>query len=221
MSFLASCCAVLAVIGVSREPQTGGRWSWEARHAEFLSAIADNAGRPYDVVLLGDSLTERLPADAYGDSRTLNLGVHGDRIENLLWRLEHGELDGYTAKLFRLHIGTNNLTQRWTTEEFLSGLRQLVELISERHPEARIELVGLLPRHDRKSPRDAMERIRAVNRRLPELCDGEKVFLVDACDKFLTPQGKPDTDCFIDGLHLSDAGYRRLIESEKRARERQ
>ena len=220
MSFFAPICAVLAVVGVSREPETGGRWSWEGRHAELLSAIADNAGRPYDLVLLGDSLTERLPADAFGNLRTLNLGVHGDRIENLVWRLEHGELDGYTAGRFRLHIGTNNLPKRWTADEIFSGVRQIVELVQLRHPDATIEVVALLPRADRKCPRDAMERIRAVNRRLAELCDGSKVRLVDATQKFLTPQGKPNMEYFIDGLHLNAAGYRVLIEAEKLAWER-
>ena len=37
------------------------------------------------------------PVSAVGRT-VLNLGYGGDKTQNLLWRMEHGELDGYTAK---------------------------------------------------------------------------------------------------------------------------
>ena len=42
------------------------------------------------------------------DYEALNLGYGGDRTEHVLWRIEHGELDGYKAKVIQLMIGTNN-----------------------------------------------------------------------------------------------------------------
>src|SRR4051812_34682859 len=54
---------------------------------------------PHRVLFLGDSLTEFFPRDAslvwreYMQPRgVLNAGVSGDRTENLLWRLQNGNL---------------------------------------------------------------------------------------------------------------------------------
>lgn len=221
MQMVAILCAMLAVTGVSREPETGKRWSWEGRHAQFLETIAANGEKPYDIVFLGDSLTELMTSEPrgnrevfeefYGGLNTLNLGIRGDRIENLVWRLEHGELDGYRARLFRILIGTNNVPKRWTAEEICAGVRQIAEMVAAKHPEAKIEIVSILPRDDRKCPRDGMERIRNANRLLAGICDGEKVVLVDASAKFLDERGLIKMEFYTDGLHLSPDGYRTLF----------
>src|SRR5436189_2753313 len=38
-----------------------------------------------------------------------DFGWGADRIENILWRLEHGELDGVHPKIIVLLAGTNNV----------------------------------------------------------------------------------------------------------------
>src|SRR5678816_1882061 len=57
--------------------------------------------QPHRVLFLGDSLTERFPQGApqvwnahMAPRGVLNAGVNGDRTEHLLWRLQHGNLDG-------------------------------------------------------------------------------------------------------------------------------
>ena len=59
---------------------------------------------PHRVLFLGDSLTERFPHDAPRAWRehmqprgVLDAGVSGDRSENLLWRLQNGNLAGPAA----------------------------------------------------------------------------------------------------------------------------
>jgi hypothetical protein len=40
-----------------------------------------------------------------------NAGVGGDKVQNVLWRLEQGLLSDFHPKLIVLQIGTNNIEQ--------------------------------------------------------------------------------------------------------------
>ena len=44
----------------------------------------------------------------YGQRKCINFGVGGDRTQHVLWRFEHGQLDGIKAKVAVVMIGTNN-----------------------------------------------------------------------------------------------------------------
>lgn len=48
----------------------------------------------------------------YGRRQAVNLGFNSDQTDNVLWRLQHGEIDGITPKLAIVMIGTNNATRR-------------------------------------------------------------------------------------------------------------
>ena len=110
---LSALADIRSVTPVSRE---GESW-WRERHQKKLAEIAANTNRSYDVVFVGDSITELWERRhrhrwnhwfSYGKLRALNLGFSADRTEHVLWRLENGELDGYKAKAVVLEIGTYN-----------------------------------------------------------------------------------------------------------------
>lgn len=48
----------------------------------------------------------------YGNRQAVNLGFGGDCTEHVLWRLNHGEIDGIAPKLAVVMIGTNNTGAR-------------------------------------------------------------------------------------------------------------
>ena len=135
-----------------REP---GNYDWDARHREILRMNKEN---PPSVLMIGNSITHfwgGLPkgpraagAESWnavlGPQNTRNLGYGWDRIENVLWRVYHGELDGYAAKQIYVMIGTNNF-QLNTDEEILTGWRQLIEAIRQRQPTATLTMVGVYP----------------------------------------------------------------------------
>ena len=52
-----------------------------------------------------------------------NFGFGWDRIENVLWRVHHDELDGFDAEKIVLMIGTNNIGIS-TDDEIVSGLEE-------------------------------------------------------------------------------------------------
>ena len=86
-------------------------------HAQLLEKA--RAGG-IDVYFVGDSITRRWGATDYPDLlanwrqnffgwNAGNFGWGADRTENILWRLEHGELDGVNPKVIVIQAGTNNV----------------------------------------------------------------------------------------------------------------
>lgn len=224
MKTILALMAMLTATGVSREKELGGKWSWEGRHERLIAEIKERQIETYDIVFLGDALTELMKSENlgnkavfeeyYGGMKTLNLGIQGDRAENLLWRLENGELDGYQAKLFRIHIGTCNLPRRGKLERVAESVKAIIELVKAKHPEAKIELVAVLPRYDSRF-HNRFSRIKALNALLMELADGERTVWTDAWNEFMDENGKPKSELYSGMLYLKPQGYRTLFEFER------
>ena len=45
----------------------------------------------------------------FAPATVANMGCGFDRIENMLWRVYHDELDGFTADNIYMMVGTNNI----------------------------------------------------------------------------------------------------------------
>jgi lysophospholipase L1-like esterase len=132
-----------------------------------------------------------------------NMGFGWDRVENVLWRVYHDELDGYTPKKILIMIGTNNLAMN-TDEEIVAGLKQLVIAIRERQPRAGILLAGILPRAD------MAERVTRINKSILQLAGTVQVQYINPGQVLLKPDHTPDTTLFTDGLHPNSTGYSKL-----------
>lgn len=174
------------------------------------------------VVFLGDSITQLWLMDrrwpngqviwdrTLKDFPSLNLGVAGDRTENLLWRIMEGKMiDGLKPKVTILQIGTNNLHRPGRQDspaEVYEGVALLVKKIREKLPETKVLLLGLFPREfSLDAPQ--RKRVREVNELLSQLSNWKEVFFLDIGDKFLNPDGSADKEILRDGLHLSERGY--------------
>jgi lysophospholipase L1-like esterase len=176
---------------------------------------------PYRVLFLGDSITERFPQDAPQVWRehmvprgVLNAGVNGDRSENLLWRLQHGNLDGPAPAGVVLLIGTNDLTNGGNGRSARStaeGIRANLLYLRRRLPETRILLLGLLPRSaapDARLRRGTAE----VNRLIQDCGDERMVVYRDVGGVLLDPEGRLTPAIAPDMLHFSALGYGRLVQ---------
>lgn len=143
--------------------------------------------------------------DAMGRKwRILNLGVGGDRTQNVLWRFDHGELDGYSARNVMLMIGANNAGPK---EEIVGGIRACVERILTKHPESRVLLSPILPSGPRAdSPRRLLEN--AVNEEIAKLADGTRIVWVDFRTRLLEPDGTLSASMMPDFLHPLERGYK-------------
>ena len=188
---------------------------WE-KYLFDLSAIG---GKSYDIVLLGDSITQKW---------FFNLGRTGDFTENLLWRLEGGCLDGYTTKFFNLLIGTNNTIQREPAKDdpadIAAGVKAVLDLVLAKHPESKVLLMPILPYGYTNAQHNATGMAQyanneAANEIIKTYADGQRVILVDVRSQFLNADGTFKGEMYLekDGdypdmfLHLSAKGYREIM----------
>ena len=137
--------------------KTNGEKWWNGNCERILADIKKMEGK-IDVGVVGDSITARWRggeswAKHWGSYRAVNMGIGGDRTQNVLWRLQNGELDGYKAKLFVVMIGTNNLFDKKTEPaDAAAGVKAILELIQSKQPQAKILLLGIFPRGRNRIP---------------------------------------------------------------------
>ena len=191
---------------------------WMQRHEEFVARAAQGG---IDVLFLGDSITDfwRMPERGlpvwekeFAPLKAVNFGISADRTQHVLWRLQHGEADGYQPKVVVLLIGTNNTgfernssTPRNTTGETIEGITAVVHELRTRFPEAQILFLALFPRDDGGPAQRAQ--VAEVNAAIAHLDDGQYVHFLDIGDKFLGSDGSIPADIMPDKLHPGTKGY--------------
>ena len=129
---------------------------WAARHKAILADVASHPDT--QLLLIGDSITNNYDKTEppyqdfqpiweqyYAPRKALNLGFSGDTTANVLWRLDHGEVEGLHPKLAVVLIGTNNTAYGQTAEETEGGIDAVVADLRHRLPETKILLLGILP----------------------------------------------------------------------------
>ncbi|HEX8788216.1 MAG TPA: GDSL-type esterase/lipase family protein, partial [Telluria sp.] len=143
----------------------------------------------------------------YAAWHPLNLGFSGDRTENLLWRLQHGEVDGIAPRVAVLLIGTNNTgTREEDPATTYAGIRSVVDELRRRLPHTKILLLAIFPRG--AGPGDDARRLnQRVNAMLPGLADGRQVVFLDIGQAFLAPDGTLSKEIMPDLLHPNARGH--------------
>jgi lysophospholipase L1-like esterase len=253
-------CAALLATGqaTAREPIASTRPFervdyWQQRQKTIATTLAeapDLSG--YRLLFLGDSITDfwllgdnpwmkgarngRAIWDesfAEGRNKALNIGVSGDRIEHVLFRIEPrakgggGQLDRPDLKpeFVVLMLGINNSydAEEPAADSIFEGVKAVVAAIRARKPESRIVLQSLLPTADAGKN---SEIVAPVNARLAALAAGSggHVLWLNLVSDFTDSGGGQRTELFIDGLHPNEAGYRlwrdRLVPFLAQARQR-
>lgn len=168
-----------------------------------------------DVLFLGDSLTQgwtstgkELWDKTFAPLNAANFGIGGDKTGNVLWRLDHGEVDGLSPKVVVLMIGVNNLwSGKNSGEEIAGGVRAIVEKLRAKLPQTKVLLLGVLPIGD-KSEDIGRLKAKEINDSAAKLDDGAMVKFADLGPKLLQKNGKLLEDVYLpDHLHLTAKGY--------------
>jgi lysophospholipase L1-like esterase len=162
------------------------------------------------IIFIGDSLTESWDKSIWqariAPSKALNFGIGGEGPQHVLWRLEHGILDGPSPETVVLMIGINNYWRHFSAADTARGIEAIVGRIHARHPNARIVLLGLLPVYEAASP--IRPWIGEINTRLKQLDGRDQVEFFDFSQAFLEADGNQRLQLYQeDHLHLSKAGY--------------
>ncbi|HLO08853.1 MAG TPA: GDSL-type esterase/lipase family protein [Terriglobales bacterium] len=171
-------------------------------HSQLL-AKAKQSG--IDVYFEGDSITRRWGALDYPELlanwkqnffgwNAADFGWGGDRTQNILWRLQNGELDGVNPKVVVLLAGTNNVGDlsapgdaRARADDVTRGLQAILHVIQQKAPAATIIVMGIFPRNDNMT---FMPIIDSINRNLSELADGQKIRYLNINDKLAEGDGR-------------------------------
>ena len=190
-----------------------------AKRTEVVLERAKEHPGDYDIVFIGDSITqlwEREGANVwgkyYGRCKALNLGVGGDRTQNVLWRFEQGQLDGLKPRVAVIMIGTNNSNRDDNSEaDILAGVKAIVQQVQDRLPNTKIVLLAVFPRGATFSTQRG--KILQVNQALAKLADDKTIYYLDFGSKLIEADGSISKDIMPDKLHLSERGYEIWAES--------
>ena len=177
-----------------------------------------------DVLFMGDSITDfwrneegnyagKPVLDKYfGNLKIANFGIAGDTTQGVLYRLQHGEGQGFSPQAVMLMIGTNN-TRSNTAAEIAEGIGAIVLEMEKDFPEAKILLLGIFPR---STPGDPVRKtIAEINDIISRLHDGNRVYYLDIGAKFLDAGGNISKEIMTDALHPSTKGYEIWAEAVK------
>jgi lysophospholipase L1-like esterase len=131
---------------------------WQTRFEQTLAAA--RAEPDAKIVWLGDSITQYWQREGtqgydnimpvwqeyYAPYDALDFGFVGDTTSSLIWRLDHGQVDGLHPRLVIILIGANNLGRvHWGAAMTIPGIEAVVADAHQRLPGAHILLLGILP----------------------------------------------------------------------------
>jgi lysophospholipase L1-like esterase len=176
-----------------------------------------------DIYFEGDSITRRWGATDYPQLlanwnrnfsgwNAADFGWGADRIQNILWRLNNGELDNVNPKIVVLLAGTNNVgsaiplgSEDALAADITEGIRAVVAAIRSKAPGATVILTGIFPRNDDMA---TIPVIAKINDNLARIADGTKVRFLNINEKLAGPGGRLfDGMMNADKLHPSERAY--------------
>jgi lysophospholipase L1-like esterase len=223
---LLTVAAVAELWAQADQPVPRSDQNSQLAHQQLLAkaAKAKNHDGRIDVYFEGDSITRRWGATDYPQLlenwkknffgwNAADFGWGADRVENILWRLENGELDGVNPKVIVLLAGTNNVGNRVpaagidvVVDNVTKGLAAVVRVMQSKAPNAVIILMGIFPRNDNM---EVMPEIDRINTNLAKIADGRKIRYLNINGQLADRDGKLHEGMMnaSDKLHPMINGY--------------
>jgi lysophospholipase L1-like esterase len=186
------------------------RLDWLGNFQDNLTA---SRSKPVDLVFDGDCATllwqraaPQVWQERYTPLNAFNFAQIWDRPQNILWRVDNGELDGLHPKLIVLMV-SNHDNNGTSAADVAAGITALVAAYRQHAPDSHVLLLGTLP--VAASPTDpARVKATEINQAIAKLDDGKYVTFLDFGPKFLQPDGTLLNDVMVnDDAGLTGKGY--------------
>jgi lysophospholipase L1-like esterase len=215
--FLSACATPVPApepVAATANTEVWAKW-WMPRHEEKLAEVKQRqaAGQNIDLVFIGDSITHfwetagsKVWDRHYAKYKALDLGFSADRTEHVLWRLQHGEVDGLRPKVAVLMIGTNDSGGQREPKSTAAAIKRIIGELRQRLPGTKILLLGIFPRAD--MPGTPVTRINdEINAILPGFADNKNIFFLNINRALLSADGSLSKELMPDLLHPNEKGY--------------
>ena len=184
-----------------------GAQHWLRRYRRQQKTLVGENAR---TLLIGDSLTERMPIQGKTEYESLkakfdtaDLGFSGDTTSSLLYRLQHDLIKGLWPKTIFVSVGTNNIALTDDVASTVRGIRRVLEKIKELRPKSQLVLSSILPRGEDAGQAKTVD---AVNAHLDDLAKQYDAVWSDAAAAFPNV-ALPSYDYDASSIHLTDLGY--------------
>lgn len=159
--------------------------------------------RSNDIVLFGDSHFEFFDAaEMLGNRRIRNKGYSGQTSRDMLHRID--DIVKARPKRVLLCAGANDAFHGRGAEAYRNDMRQLIERLKE-GSEAQA-VMAIPPTTDSI----LQERIKEFNLLIEQLCSNYQIPFIDISNE-LSRDGLLDPAFTVDGIHLNENGYRRIL----------
>ena len=179
-------------------------------------------GKQLKLLLLGNSITQgwggnrkavsskpgkQAMDQVLGENQWESAGISGDRTQNLLWRLQHGNYNTCHPQNAVIAIGINNLNGKDSPENVAEGIIAVVNEAKKQLPNTRIILLGLLP-----SGKEGTSEIRLKCDKIHQILAKTKmkgVEYVNPTSWFTESDGTMKSGLYGgDYIHLTSEGYK-------------
>ncbi|MHB8637578.1 MAG: platelet-activating factor acetylhydrolase IB subunit [Fimbriimonadaceae bacterium] len=203
---------------VDDAPTKAGSYNWMDRHNSVLARLKQGH---VDLILVGDSITHgwggspdptrndaigELWTKYFGSRNAVNEGFGWDRTQHVLWRFDHGELDGISPKVAIVLIGTNNIGVN-KPMDVVRGIGAVVQELQQKLPTTKVLLLGIFPR-DEKPDTFNRKQVAEVNGIVANTVGKRKgVTYLDLGSAFVQSDGTISSDVMHDFLHPTAKGY--------------
>jgi len=191
---------------------------WTQRHQAVVDRVKQGN---VNLLMIGDSIThgwegggKQMWDKYYAPRNAVNIGFSGDRTQNVIWRLQNGEIDGIKPKLAVIMIGTNNSGgDAFTAEQIADGIKAIVCQLRTKLPDTKVLILAIFPRGEVKQEKNktVINPMWAKNNKASKLAskiaDNKTIFYLDMNKKFLNKKGVLTKEVMPDLLHPNEKGY--------------
>eukprot|EP01006_Ploeotia_vitrea_P059987 TRINITY_DN75108_c0_g1_i1.p1 TRINITY_DN75108_c0_g1~~TRINITY_DN75108_c0_g1_i1.p1 ORF type:complete len:252 (-),score=19.57 TRINITY_DN75108_c0_g1_i1:86-841(-) len=201
---------------------------WKERtattHEEHVSTAKSEGKNKASTLIIGSSMVERFQSTPFFpmfETDCILAGVGGDRVQEMLWRVENGILEACpeTVQTIVLMAGTNNIEKADPKDLAANGLAPLVKaILTHRTTIKRFLLFGLPPRSSPIKKLDDVtmnkkvdeynlqteQLVQKLQGEYPEITWEYKYF---GTELRVSEDGIKDDKFFEDHVHLNNLGY--------------